>query len=213
MNKQKNLTEHIQQSIVKAIGDKSKLNSEILLLKGMSSPRNRHLLNNILNTPNVNYLEIGVHKGSTFISALYQNKVNSAYAIDNWSEFNDDNPKICFLKNCDDYNIINFAFLESDSFKLNLCSIKHKINIYFYDGEHSAESTCKALTYYYDILDEEFIFIVDDYDWVDVQKGVKIGIESCKLNIIYERQLKADFCGDNNTWWNGLYISILKKTK
>lgn len=211
MNKLLNLTEHIQQSIINALGGKSKLNLEILSLEGMSSPRNKHLLNNILDIPNVNYLEIGVHKGSTFISSLYQNKINSAYAIDNWSEFNDGDVKTCFLKNCNNCNITNFTFLESDSFKLGLDNIKHKINIYFYDGNHSTESTCNALTYYYDSLDEEFIFIVDDYDWIDVQKGVKIGIKNCKLNIIYEQQLKADFCGDNNTWWNGLYISILKK--
>lgn len=207
-----NLKEHIDKSIDNALKHISNIdNDDILSINGMSSERNRHLLNNLLNINDVNYLEIGVHKGSTFVSALYKNNINSSYAIDNWSEFNNGDIKSEFLKNCNNFNINNFKFIENDSFKLDLNDIKNKINIYFYDGNHTTESTIKSLEYYYDILDDEFIFIVDDYDWDYVQKGVKIGIENCKLNIIYEKYLKSDFCGDKNTWWNGLYIVILKK--
>jgi hypothetical protein len=208
-----NVRNYIEESISNAIAGNSKLNQEILSLEGMSSFKNRHLLNNIIaKTSNVNYLEIGVWKGSTFISSLYQNDVISAYAIDNWSQFNDDKEtKATFLKNCNMFNITNFVLLENDCFNIDLNDIKHKINVYFYDGHHSAESTCNALSYYYNILDDIFIFIVDDFDWRNPQIGTIAGIKKCNLNILYEQHLKSNKTNDNSSWWNGIYISILKK--
>ena len=202
---------HLLKSIINATRGQSKLNNKALRLSGMSSKRNRHLLNNIVNMPGVNYLEIGVHKGSTFVSALYQNNVNYAYAIDNWSEFG--NAENTFLKNCNKFNINNFSLFNEDAFSLDLHWINHKINVYFYDGCHSLEAQRKALEYYYDVLDDTFIFIVDDYDWGDTQVGTMAGICKCNLKILYERRLKARFCGDKKTWWNGLYVSLLKKIK
>jgi len=204
-----NLIEHIENSINNAINHKSKLNEEILLLKGYSSRKNRHLLNNIVNMPNVNYLEIGVYMGSTFISSLYQNNVNSAYAIDNWSEFGEN--RNVFTTNCYHFNVNNFEFFENDSFKVDLSKIKNKINVYFYDGNHSEESSCNALTYYYSVLDDEFILIVDDFDWENPQHGIRRGIKECGLEIIYEQHLKSNGMNDIDTWWNGIYVSILKK--
>lgn len=203
------LINHIEKSISNAMIDKSKLSEEILSLQGMSSRWNRQLLNNISNMPNVNYLEIGVFMGSTFISSLYQNSVDSAYAIDDWSQFDGTND--VFIKNCCKFNITNFELLNNDFVKTDLNKIKNKINVYFYDGHHSEESTCSALSYYYDILDDIFIFIVDDYDWGSPQMGTIAGIKKCNLNILYEQHLKSNKTNDNDSWWNGIYISVLKK--
>ena len=101
---------HLLKSIINAARGHSKLSNKALRLPGMSSKRNRHLLNNIVDMPDVNYLEIGVHKGSTFISALYQNDINYAYAIDNWSEFG--NVEKTFLKNCNKFSINNLSLIH-----------------------------------------------------------------------------------------------------
>lgn len=53
----------------------SKLYSEPYLFHDrMSSPKVRHLLNNLCSLPSTSYLEIGTWKGSTWISALFQNQ-------------------------------------------------------------------------------------------------------------------------------------------
>ena len=74
-NYQLSLIEHVKQSIQNAELGISQLNSKILNLEGMSSDKVRHFLNNICSLEHGNYLEIGVWKGSTFISALYKNKL------------------------------------------------------------------------------------------------------------------------------------------
>lgn len=70
-----------------AMNGNSKLPAPLLAMYGMSGRNMRHFLNNLCSNEETNYLEIGVHTGSTFCSALYGNRVR-AVAIDNFSEFN-----------------------------------------------------------------------------------------------------------------------------
>ena len=206
-----NLILHVKESVANAAQESSKINQKVLLLEGMSSRKNKHLLNNLMNMPDVNYLEIGVHKGSTFISALYQNEVNSAYAIDNWSQFG--NQASFFLEICKKFKVGKFLFFDDDCFDVNLKKIKHTINVYFYDGYHSPEATKEALTYYYDILDDVFIYIVDDFNWSGVQEGTAEGIKECNLEVLYEQQLLTNKTSNEDSWWNGIYVAVLKKIK
>lgn len=199
----------ITRIIDDSIAGKSKLIPDILSIQGMSSARNRHLLNNILNRPAVNYLEIGVWHGSTFISAMYKNEVNSAYAIDNWSEYNDQESKRSFINNCQEFDINNYSLFECDAFQLDLSLIKDKINIYFYDGDHNQDETRKALTYFLPVLADKFLFIADDYRWSGVNVGVNQGIKECKLKIVRKWELDSNG-NDKDGWWNGLGIFILK---
>jgi hypothetical protein len=207
------LVQHIEESIANAIEGKSKLIPEILGINGMSSSRNRHLLNNIVSGIEGCYLEIGIWKGSTFISALYKNS-NFGYSIDDWSgDVVKEDVRTSFLINTTDFGIDNFKLIEKDCFTVDITSIESKINIFFYDGEHSRALTRESLVYFYNVLDNEFVFIVDDYDWQEVQLGVMDGIKKTNLEIVYEKHLKSDCMNDAETWWNGIGIFILRKNK
>lgn len=205
---------HIENSISKAILGISKLDEKTLSISGWTSNRIKHLLNNIMELPDINYLEIGTFQGATFTSALYNNNLKSAYAIDNWSEFKtpDNLARKAFLENTKD---LKFTYFENDCWKLDLSQIKNKINVYLYDGAHTYEDQYNALKYYYDILDDEFIFIVDDFDpapnWEQVERGTRDSIRDLNLKILYENHLKSNSKNDANTWWGGYFVSILKK--
>src|ERR1039457_3148727 len=70
------------------------LPTEILNIEGMSTTKVRQLINSICHLPSAEtYLEIGSFKGSTLISAAYNNKhLKWACGIDNFSEhFNNSN--------------------------------------------------------------------------------------------------------------------------
>jgi hypothetical protein len=203
-------------AISKAELQMSNINKSTLNVPGFSSPKIKHLLNNLVNNE-TNYLEIGVFKGSTFVAALSNNTPNSAYAIDNWSEFNDyGNIKEEFLENTKNSNLPSFKFTESDCFKFDLSIIDNKINMFFFDGEHTYESHYNALKYYLPVLDDTFIFIVDDFDpydnnWAAVEKGTRDSIKDLNLTTIYENHIHSSGRNDSQTWWNGLYVSILAK--
>lgn len=204
----------IQQAINDAENRKSSLSSNILNLDGMSSPKVRHFLNNICHiSENINYLEIGVWKGSTFTSALYNNAkhISHAYAIDNWSQFN--GSKELLINSLKELKDVwpQHTIIESDSFSVDLSLFKEKIDIYFYDGDHSRQAQKKALEYYLPILKDEFIYIVDDWNHSDVSSGTREGINSINYSIEKEWILPANGNGDTENWWNGFYVALLKR--
>ena len=137
--------------------------------------------------------------------------------IDNWSEFGC--PKDEFLINFNTYKGENEAtFIEQDCYKVDTSKL-HKFNIYMYDGEHSNENHFKALTYFYNCLDDIFVFIVDDWNWKGVRDGTYNSIKYLNLSILYEKEIKTT---NDNThpaigseeqkyWHNGIYVAILQK--
>lgn len=204
--------EHIEKAFYNAENNSSKINDEIINMDGMTGTKTRHFYNNLLNMDDARYLEIGTWKGSSVCSAMYGNKAK-VICIDNWSEFN--GPKDEFLSNFNKFKGDNDAnFIEVNSFNIDV-SILSKFNIYMYDGDHSYDSHYKALTYYINCLDDIFIFIVDDWNWVDVRNATYKSIKDLNLKILYEKDIKLNndnnSTHDKNGWWNGIYIAILQK--
>jgi hypothetical protein len=198
----------ISEIVEYANGENSKLNDKALSLSGMSSKKVRNLLNKAVSYPNSKYLEIGVWHGSTLYSALYGNSPEYAVAIDNFSEFGGQAQK--FLNNTKDVGV-PFVFLDENCFSLDKSVFTNKFNVYFYDGGHSELDQENALTYYYECMDDTFIYICDDYNWSRVKSGTSKGLEKCNLKVIEEATLVADYEGDPNSWWNGIWIALLQK--
>ena len=183
----------------------------------MSGIKSRHFFNNLCSNYDVRYLEIGSFHGSTFSSALYKNKI-TAISIDNWSEFGDQKPKEHFLNNLQKYIGNNdVKYIEEDCWKVDIKTLP-KFNIYFYDGHHSEEAQFKALDYYKDSLDEQFILIIDDWNWEQVRRGTYYGLEKNNMKIVYEYQLYTDtsnnhgfYAFKNSYWHNGLVVFVIQK--
>jgi hypothetical protein len=204
----------------------SKLSPEVLALIGFSSSPVRHLFNNICsNIEEITYLEVGLYAGSTFISTLYGNEKNiiAAYGIDDWSGDQGYGGKIyakeVFSKSVDqlltpDY-IDKIITYDENSWTFDLSKIKHKINMFFYDGDHSISGHENALTYFKPILDDVFIFIVDDFNWDFVREGTYSGIEKNNYKILYQKELYTPDKANCSlaSWWNGLFIGVLQKEK
>lgn len=199
---------NLDEIIDYAKSEETKLNEKALSIDGMSSRNIRNLLNKVLSYPNVRYLEIGTWKGSTLYSALYGNNPEYALAIDNFCEFG--GPRLEFYKNMQDINV-PFDFIDGHCFMVDKSKIDKKFNVYFYDGGHHEIEQELSLTYFYDVLDDTFLYICDDYNWTQVQIGMRKGIEKAKLKIIDERELFSAGNGDASSWWNGIWIGVLSK--
>lgn len=207
------LIAHVELCVLKAEKGLSNLNTDVLKIEGMSSSKVRHFLNNVCSMPGSSYLEIGCWKGSTFVAALYQNSkaLVQAIGIDNWSEFG--GPKAEFFRNCSSFLSPNsYEVYEKNCFDFSMQSIfKEPVNIYFYDGNHSALSQELAFSYYNSILDDVFIAIVDDWNWFEVQLGTKKAFKELEYTVLYEKVMPARWNGDSENWWNGLYIAVIRK--
>ena len=190
---------------------KSRLSDAVLSLDGMSSPKVRHLLNNLCRRPGTRYLEVGVWAGSTLISALYGNEstVVAADAIDNFSQFG--GPREAFEKNTREFLGEGRFRLHVNGYREVAPTLQPPVNVYFYDGEHSAENQRDGLLHFWPCLADEFVFVVDDWNWPCVQQGTYEGIAKSGGRLVKFWELPAAFNGDREQWWNGLFVGVIQK--
>ena len=179
----------------------SNLNHDVYFIDGMSGLAFRCFLHNLCEFPNTRYLEIGCWKGSTLCAAMNDN--NIFLGIDNFSQFG--NIRNEFYENFNKFKSKNSHFIESDCFQLNL-NLDYTFNVFFFDGDHTLEAHTKSLVYFYDFLDHEFVFIVDDWNWSFVREGTYKSIELCNLIIKYKKEIFTDDDNDRKYFWNGVYF-------
>jgi beta-1,4-mannosyl-glycoprotein beta-1,4-N-acetylglucosaminyltransferase len=230
--------EWVEGCIAKAERKESNIDKGVLALEGMSSDRQRHLINNICSLGGLNYLEVGAWRGATSCAAMSNNKLATATIIDNFSEFAIPNeeqaptfvhPKDEMVRNFGNFSSQNqIRVLEKDFFTIDLSSLP-KIDVFYYDGNHSQEAQYQALKYALPALADLFVFIVDDYHWPIVQeptkKCIQDLIESGDIIPLHEQFLESEtppkdvwpdgwnhlFTNLIGRWRNGLYIGLFKK--
>ena len=189
----------------------SKITNDILNMEGMSGKKTRHFYNNLCSMDNTRYLEIGTWKGSSICSAMCNNKM-TCVAIDNWSEFG--GPKNVFLENFNKFKGENNAtFIEKNCWDIDVSKLG-KFNIYMYDGNHTETSHYQALKHYLTCLDNEFIYLVDDWNVEDVRNGTIKSIKDNKCEILYQKEIFTNAIngmGYGYEWWNGISIFVIKK--
>jgi hypothetical protein len=212
----------IEKSFNNSIENKNNLPEWILNMEGMSGISYRCFINYLighLNDPK--YLEIGCWKGSTCCSAIYNNSAK-VLCIDNWSEFG--GPKNDFfynVKKCIDenQNVLDFEFIEKDFKNINFNNIG-KYNIYMFDGPHEEQDHYDSLSIVKDSLEDEFIFICDDWNWEEVRRGTKKSFKDSEIKILYSLTIFTSLNGgmpiiensiQNSHWHNGYFIAICKK--
>jgi len=215
---------NLQTSLEKAKKSESKLSDWILSMRGMSGQKYRHLINNLIETvDDARYLEVGCWTGSTSCSALYKNSVKS-YCIDNWIEFG--GPRNVFIDNMEKCveesdDLIEIEFEENDFREVKYDQIG-KYNIYFFDGPHEENDQYDGIVDTQSALDDEFIFICDDWNWEKVRKGTERAFKDLNLNILYSLDIRTTSDNthpvENNSmeksdWHNGYFISVCKKSE
>lgn len=186
----------------------------------MSGRMTRTFLNNLLKDYTGTYLEIGVWKGSTFLSACAGNTtMRQAIAMDNWSEFG--GPKSQFMDNVasmptkpDTISVIEANYKTFDYSTIDLSDA----HVYFFDGPHEEIDQYEAIWLLKDKLPDSLIFMVDDWNWSQVRTGTFNGIRDAGYSIKNSIEIRTSFMKDSEyssptfgqkTWHNGFFIGEL----
>lgn len=206
----------------KIMGDRHRsnipTNSPVITeIVGMSTAETRHCMNN-LNRYGKNYLEIGSHQGSTFVSSLFGHYNKTGWSIDNYAEFCEEvfNPgqdgthKQTLLNNIDQHLMCQTDYFDEDSFKFDISQITEPVDVYMYDGDHDQDKQRLALEYYYPVFNDTFLFICDDWNSQSVRDGTYEGIRNTNLCILAELHVRTPW-SNYPQWWNGFYAAFLAK--
>jgi hypothetical protein len=201
---------HIETSFKNAENNISKITEDIINVDCMCGTKTKHFYNNLLNMKDARYLEIGTWKGGSVCAAMYKNEAKIV-CIDNWSEFG--GPKFEFLTNFEKFKGKNDAtFIETSCYEMNVSKLP-KFNIYMYDGKQTEENVYKALIYYYNCLDNVFIFVIGDWNSKFIREETRSAIKNLNLEILYEKEIINEPYRPFylNDWWNGIFVTILQK--
>jgi hypothetical protein len=207
----------LENALDRALNLDSKVLDATLTMQGMSGRCYRMLINNLVaSVPRARYLEIGSWKGSTACSAMEGNRAR-VVCIDNWSEFN--GPKDEFMANtarCITRNV-EFRFIENDFKTIDYSNIG-TFNIYLFDGPHTVEDHFAGVSLPLPALDDEFFFIVDDWNWEGVRRGTIDSIRKAGLSIIHSIEIRttqddthAELVAERSDWHNGYFLAVLRK--
>jgi hypothetical protein len=186
-------------------------------IEGMSGKKYRFFINTLIKTlGDTSYLEVGSWAGSTLCSAVHGNKVR-AVAIDNWSQFG--GPRDAFYGNVKTFltpeaqvHVVEGDFRAVDFTSLGL------FDVYLFDGPHEEKDQYDGLHMGLPAVRDEFVFIVDDWNWSQVRQGTMNAIRDCNLDVLYAAEIRTTldnshpkFANKESDWHNGYYISVLAK--
>jgi len=211
----------VLHSIMQSFQIDTKIPTWIKELEGLSGRKFRYFLNILIeNLEKPRYLEIGSWLGSTACSASYGNNLKLT-CIDDWSQTfkGIKEPRKKFYKNLNrslNKNSVTNV-LETDYKQINYKGIgKH--NVFFFDGPHHKKDHFDAIILTQDALEDEFIMIIDDWNWKQVRDGTNQALKTLNLKIISfveirttQNDLKPLFEGKNSDWHNGYALFIIRK--
>lgn len=207
--------EHIQLSIKRALEGQSNLSPEIHDIRGFSTQTIRRLVNNLTQGAQT-YMEVGLYCGATFCSSFNSN-CTSIGIEDHSQDFSAgfEQVKKELKENVDKFSeLAKEVYIHyEDCFKIDKSLLPSGIDMLYYDGEHSAINTAKALPYFLDNMNDTFLYMVDDVRWGSVMAGLIYGFElvNSKCDIIQEFRLYGEQPNDDPIWHNGVALFLIKK--
>jgi len=210
----------------------SKISERERELFGLSSTRLRTLLNNLCSKPNTSYLELGVYKGATLVSALYGNPNVKAIGVDNY-KYDEREPKKWApegtiweniksqlhdnLKRYSDpdlsVNVNNITILEKDFADVDW-STQPKSDICFFDINPA--STKEYDVFFNEVLKSlkpESLIIFSNYsnDKNAKELDAAIAAHADKVTVNWKRHRISGGLSDSTQYYSGILILGVKK--
>lgn len=224
--------EFVEAALELADKGQSKINERERELFGLSSPRVKALLNNLCCLKGTNYLELGVYRGSTLISALFGNPECKAVGVDNfryderepkrWAPENDiwHNVKSQLEANLDRYDNPNLSVnnaninIIQDDFQQIDWSTQPKFNLVFFDITPTNEDVYDAFfTKVVPSLSQDSVVVFSNYSNQKHAKELDSVLlkYSDKVEVQWSKHRISGGLSDFTQYYSGILIVGLKK--
>lgn len=201
------INNRVLSSLKKADEFETKLSDEVFYLEGMSGRKSRIFLNEVCSHSSIQYLEIGSWRGSTAIASSFKND-GKFVAVDNFEQFDGD--KNILLSNIKRFDC-KVNVIETDFRKVSRDLIDISPNVYFFDGPHSTQDHEDAITLFKEVISDECLIIIDDWNGKEAKEGTRKGFLSSGLKVHYSYDINDKYDSDRIGYWNGLGLFIVSK--
>ena len=216
-------TQRCMDAIDNALSFKSNFVSDGYEIRGITSDRVRHFLNNLCSYDDSVYLELGTLMGSTFFAATMGNDIENI-GVDNYSD-----PECKPLTNNIQWNEVGNTFEEfkryfnkyengkSTFIKSDILDLKEedfegkKPNVVFYDANHDYVQQLNCLNHIAPFLADKFILIIDDANFDGVIESAIQFVKDNNYDLYFERKILSAIIENPTHWWNGLFVMVLEK--
>jgi hypothetical protein len=217
-------TQRCLDAIDNSLSFKSNFVSEGYEIRGLSSDRVRHFLNNLCSYDDAVYLELGTLLGSTFFAATMGNNIENIGVDDysepeckpmtknmHWVELG--NPFEEFQRYFKKYENGKSSFIKSDILSLKEEDFQgKKPNVIFYDANHDYVQQLNNLNHLAPFLADKFIMVIDDANFDGVIESAVQFVKDNNYDVYFERKILSKIIENPTHWWNGLFVMVLEKS-
>lgn len=193
----------------------------LVAVEGLSSPRVCAFLNQLVKRldPGERYLEVGTYRGRTLISAAYENRGKICIGCDRfrfWGRFTGPGflAKRALYQNIKRYEVgsaeIEFHPVSSRRLFAER-RVTGPVGVYFYDGDHSYESTFHGIVSAVPLLSERAVILVDDWNDPVIRMATDDAFSRAELRELWRRELPGDH--SERGWWNGLGAFFVEQSQ
>ena len=189
---------------MRVLGDKE--------VDGMSSENVRFLVNETVRrfAHRGVYLEVGMYRGCSILSAALFNPSTRCIGIDNFSEFDGEGMNHAILKanlgkfgNPPNIEYYNMDYREAIE-RLFAREPQMKVEVYYYDGKHTYDDQIEGLETMLPHLSKSCAVLIDDLNWDYVENA---NIDFLKVHPEFESAFKIFARGEGtDDWWNGFEV-------
>lgn len=205
---------HVKESIIKANNLESSLNNAPWILNeyGWSSPKVRHLLNNLASYDGCVYFEPGTWAGATFVAALFDNPTTKGYGFEEPVTYGGQT----FEQTIEEFNarmqraqVTNYEWILENVYDWDQSTCQDKMTLYFCDGAFPADGVRGTIEPFVNIFADTMVVVYDDLNWE--RAGIPVAIDRAGYDVVYSEELNSPCNLDIGGWWNGIYIAVIKK--
>jgi hypothetical protein len=155
--------------------------------------------------PDDAFVNVGVWKGFSLLSAVVGNSEKTCIGVDNFSEFTGHGPRDAFMSRFEPFQSDVHRFHEMDYRDYFANVHRERIGFYLYDGHHSYEEQLRGLELAEQFFGANCIVMVDDTNMEAPREATADFIDRSE----YEYTLLLDETTTANyhpTWWNGVML-------
>ncbi len=181
-------------------------------VEGMTAANIMQLLNFAVDCmePGEVYCEIGCLRGASLIGAILDHPERMAYAVDDFSEFDESGENLQKLtENLAEFNLQEQVFFCQQDFEeffsdLRDIGSEEKIGVYFYDGSHDYRSQLLSLLLVKPFLAEKALIILSEANSASVQQATRDFLAASEpSSLLFNWTSERNF---SEPFWNGIMV-------